>query len=178
MSAFKKYFTYNVFMTICGIPYIILEGTLKDWENILEKLNALSNYGFKRDKMEKDIKEIINTKKGEINLDFWRKIIMETKKDENDWKGCGSEGEDKIFGWICDFYYGLGDTISRDSNLVDEVLEVPIKITEICSEEKTIDGEIRAGILHLKQDPHTFVVEPIVDFCFLYGKHLSFRPFG
>ncbi len=30
MSAFKKYFRYNIFTTVCGIPYILLEGTLED----------------------------------------------------------------------------------------------------------------------------------------------------
>ena len=70
MSAFKKYFRYHASMTICGIPYILLEGTLEDWEKILEKLKFLSKYEFSSKKMEKDIKEIINTKKGKINLDF------------------------------------------------------------------------------------------------------------
>ena len=83
MSAFKKYFRYNIETRSCGIPYILLEGTLEDWEKILEKLISLSKYGFSREKMENNIKEIINTKKGKINLDFWRKIIMETKKDED-----------------------------------------------------------------------------------------------
>ena len=177
MSAFKKYFKYHVSMTVCGIPYILLEGTLEDWEKILEKLMFLSKYGFSREKMENNIKEIINTKKGKINLDFWRKIIMETKKDKGDWIGCGSESKDKITGWICDFYYTLGlkKIISRDNiYLDDEVLEVPIKITETKS-NKTIDGTISAGIRDLKQDPNTFVVEPIVNYCFSYGDDMPLR---
>ena len=178
MSAFKKYFRYSCSMTICGIPYILLEGTLEDWEKILSKLQFLSKYGFSRENMVEDIQEIINTKKGKINLDFWRHIIMETKKEEGDWVGCGSEGKDKIVGWICDFYYSLGrrDVISRDSYLDSEVLEIPIKLKEIGKEEKTVDGEIDVGIRDLKQDPDTFVVEPIVNYCFSYGKHE--RPFG
>ena len=136
MSSFKKYFRYHASMAVCGIPYILLEGTLKDWEKILEKLKFLSKYDFSNEKMEKDIEEIINTKKGKINLDFWRKIIMETKKEKGDWIGCGSEGKDKITGWILDFYEGLIETLSRDSYLVDEALEVPIEITEIKETKK------------------------------------------
>jgi hypothetical protein len=166
MSAFKRYFRYHMGMLVCGIPYILLEGTLEDWEKILEKLKFLSKYEFSNKKMEKDIKEIINTKKGKINLDFWRKIIMETKKEDDDWRGCGSEGEDKITGWICDFYYSLGDVISRDSYLPDEVLEASIQITEIGSKEKTVNYIISSGIRDLVQDPKTFVVEPIVNYCF------------
>lgn len=166
MSAFKRYFRYRGFMTVCGIPYILLEGTLEDWEKILEKLKYLSKYEFSNKKMEKDIEEIINTKKGKINLDFWRKIIMETKKEDDDWRGCGSEGEDKITGWILDFYWRIGDIISRDSYLEDEVLEASIQITEIGSKEKTVNYIISSGIRDLKQDPQTFVVEPIVNYCF------------
>ena len=166
MSAFKRYFRYHMGMVVCGIPYILLEGTLEDWEKILEKLKFLSKYEFSNKKMEKDIEEIINTKKGKINLDFWRKIIMETKKEDDDWRGCGSEGEDKITGWICDFYYSLGDVISRDSYLPDEVLEASIQITEMGSKEKTVNYIISSGIRDLVQDPKTFVVEPIVNYCF------------
>ena len=174
MSSFKKYFRYHASMAVCGIPYILLEGTLKDWEKILEKLKFLSKYDFSNEKMEKDIEEIINTKKGKINLDFWRKIIMETKKEEDDWIGCGSEGKDKITGWILDFYEGLFETLSRDSYLVDEVLEVPIEIIEIEGKKKTIKGMIYAGIRDLKQDSETFVVEPIVNYCFSYSEHEDF----
>jgi len=169
MSSFKKYFRYHVGMVKCGIPYILLEGTLEDWEKILQKLKFLSKYDFSREKMEKNIEEIINTKKGKINLDFWRKIIMETKKEEEDWKGCGSEGEDKITGWILDFYDHLFNPLSRDSNLVEEVLEVPIELTDD-TERKRVKGMICAGIRDLKQDPETYVVEPIVNYCFSYGE--------
>ena len=170
MSAFKRYFRYHGSMLVCGIPYILLEGTLEDWEKILEKLKFLSKYEFSNKKMEKDIEEIIKTKKGKINLDFWRKIIMETKKEDGDWKGCGSEGEDKITGWICDFYLNLGDVISRDSYLPEEVLEASIQITEMGSQEKAVDFIISSGIRDLVQDPKTLVVEPIVNYCF-YKEH-------
>jgi hypothetical protein len=170
MSAFKRYFRYHGSMLVCGIPYILLEGTLEDWEKILEKLKFLSKYEFSNKKMEKDIEEIIKTKKGKINLDFWRKIIMETKKEDGDWKGCGSEGEDKITGWICDFYLNLGDVISRDSYLPEEVLEASIQITEMGSQKKAVDFIISSGIRDLVQDPKTLVVEPIVNYCF-YKEH-------
>ncbi len=78
MSTFEKYFNFGIIMYTCGIPYIILEGNLNDWEKILEKLKFLEKYYFSRKSIEEDLIEIINTKKVNINLDFWRKIIMET----------------------------------------------------------------------------------------------------
>ena len=63
MATFKKYFNFMIGMASCGIPYILLERNLNDWEKILEKLKFLSKYDFDIKNMEKDIIEIINTKK-------------------------------------------------------------------------------------------------------------------
>ncbi len=100
------------------------------------------------------------------------------KKRWRYWIVCGSEGKDKITGWICDFYYSLGlkTIISRDSDLDNEVLEVPIEIIEIESNKKII-GLISAGIRDLKQDPNAFIVEPIVNYCFSYDNHLPCKFF-
>ena len=37
MGAFKKFFNYTISLITCGIPYIILEGTVEDYENIKKK---------------------------------------------------------------------------------------------------------------------------------------------
>ena len=60
MSTFKMFFDFYFGMASCGIPYIILEGNLNDWEKILEKLKYLSKYDFDINLIEKDIIEIIN----------------------------------------------------------------------------------------------------------------------
>ena len=46
MGSFKKYFRYYFECITCGIPYIILEGTVKDYEKIRYKLKKLSKYKF------------------------------------------------------------------------------------------------------------------------------------
>jgi len=173
MSAFKSYFTYHGAMAVCGIPYIILEGTLEDWEKILKKLIYLSKYGFSSysSLMQKDIEEIINTKKGKINYDFWRKIIMETKEKIMERKGCLKPKEvekDIIKGWICDFYPYLETLKLHKENLTkleEEVLTVLIKIKKIGGIKKVIkNAVIYTGITDLKQEPNTFIVEPIVNY--------------
>ena len=173
MSTFKKYFKYHGFMCTCGIPYIILEGTIEDWEKILKKLKFLSKYEFYTEKMEKNIEEIIETKKGNINLDFWRHIIMETKENVTVVEKCMDVTKEKnvIRGWICDFYPTLDKNVEANSyNLVKEVNEVPITI-EFEETGETKKAEIVAGILDLKQDPKTFIVEPIVKYYFSF--HVS-----
>ena len=169
MSTFKKFFNYRGVMFLCGIPYIILEGKLSDWEKILEKLIYLSKYDFKIDEMKKNIEEIINTKKGNINLEFWKKIIMETKITTAEEVGLYEykEIEKKIIsGWICDFYptMGLAETNSPNSSaLVDEILEVPLKIKQYETNEVK-NYKIFTGITDLRQDPNSYVIEPIVNY--------------
>ena len=175
MSTFKNYFIYDLLMISCGIPYIILEGNLNDWEKILVKLKFLSKYGFYISKMEKDFIEIINTKKGNININFWRKIIMETKENISESNGCSISlkkvEKSFITGWILDFYNE--DKIKKEDikDLIEEIVEVPINIIEV-ETQKTKTGIIYAGIRDLKQDPNIFEVEPVVDYSFsLNGKY-------
>ena len=169
MSTFEKYFDYSLFMFSCGIPYIILEGSLTDWEKLLEKLKSLSKYEFYIQDMQKDIEEIINTKKGKINLDFWRKIIMETKEIIKERRPCSIlefDVERKfITGWILDFYNEKKIKSSEVSDLISENVFVKISITEIKT-GKTKTGIMTAGILDLKQDDDTFEVEPIINYSF------------
>ena len=170
MATFKKYFKYRGHMCTCGIPYIILEGKIEDWEKILKKLKFLSKYKFYTEEMEKNIEKIIETKKGNINLDFWRHIIMETKENVEVVEKCMivTKKKNVIRGWICDFYPTLDENIeANSSNLVKEVNEVPITI-EFEETGEIKEAVISAGIQHLKQDPITFIVEPIVDYDFSF----------
>jgi hypothetical protein len=170
MSTFKKYFHYGIGMVRCGIPYILLEGNLEDWKKILEKLKSLSKCGFYTDPIEKDIIEIINTKEGKINLDFWRKIIMETKGIVNETKGCMDVEVERelITGWILDFYDETKVKKEDLKDLSEEVINAPVTIKEEQSGE-TKNAIIYAGIRDLKQDPITYIIEPIVDYCFSFG---------
>jgi hypothetical protein len=178
MSTFKKYFHYGIGMVRCGIPYILLEGNLEDWKKILEKLKSLSKCGFYTDPIEKDIIEIINTKEGKINLDFWRKIIMETKETITEVKDCMDvEVErDLITGWILDFYNKTKVKKDDINKLNKEVISAPVTVKEIETGE-TKPGVIDAGIRDLKQDPISFIVEPIVNYCFSFNEHFDMMIF-
>lgn len=167
MSTFKDYFHYELNRKVCGIPYILLEGTLEDWKKILEKIKYLSKYRFDTKIMENDIIEIINAKEGKINYDFWRKIIMETKKTVRENYQCKylqDVERDFITGWILDFY-DEDDEIQKNElqKLNEEVIELDIEIKEKKS-RKMGTATLNAGILDLKQDPNTYIVEPIVNY--------------
>ena len=117
--------------------------------------------------MENDIIEIINAKEGKINYDFWRKIIMETKKTVRENYQCKylkDVEREFITGWILDFY-DEDDEIQKNElqKLNEEVIELDIEIKEKKS-RKMGTAKIYAGILDLKQDPNTYIVEPIVNY--------------
>ena len=169
MSTFKMFFDFYFGMASCGIPYIILEGNLNDWEKILEKLKYLSKYDFDINLIEKDIIEIINTKKGKINLDFWRKIIMETREKTEERMPCSifstTVERDFITGWILHFYNEEKVKKNKLNKLIKEIVEAEVNIEDLETGEKK-SGVIYSGITDLKQDSNSFVVEPIVNYSF------------
>ncbi len=46
MGVFKKYFYYEMGVCVCGILYIILEGTADDYQKIKAKAEKLSKFEF------------------------------------------------------------------------------------------------------------------------------------
>ena len=75
-----------------------------------------------------------------------------------------------ITGWILHFYY-MERIKKEDLNkLKNEVIYAPFSIKEEKSGE-TKSAIISAGIRDLKQDPITYIVEPIVNYYLLFNKH-------
>ena len=44
MATFKRYFFYRASIFMCGIPYVILEGSVEDWQKIKAKVHTLAEY--------------------------------------------------------------------------------------------------------------------------------------
>ena len=115
MSAMKKYFHFTGFCHMCNFPYIILEGSLEDWENILKKVKELEKYDLKEwtEILEDILKEIIETKKGKINKDFWKRILFPDKADEKIEIGMSYQYKtiqvDGINGWLLYFFPYFND---------------------------------------------------------------------
>ena len=104
---------------------------------------------------------------------------METKENISESNGCSISlkkvEKSFITGWILDFYNE--DKIKKEDikDLIEEIVEVPINITEV-ETQKTKTGIIYAGIRDLKQDPHTFEVEPIINYCFSLNDDSPMEP--
>jgi hypothetical protein len=112
MGAFKKYFAYRMHLIGCGIPYIILEGTAKDYKKIKSKAKKLSKYKFEWyvSRVIPIIDKMIEAKEGKIDVPFFRKIV--DNRGEKIDQICYTEYINYINGWILKFfgYYSIDKT--------------------------------------------------------------------
>ena len=77
-----------------------------------------------------------------------------------------------ITGWILDFYNRMRIKKEHISDLISEIVEVPIKIKKInnFNNNKIKKCTIYAGIRDIKQDPNNYEVEPIVNYEFTFDE--------
>ena len=164
MSSLKKFFEFRGFCHMCNYPYIILEGKLEDWESILKKTKDLSKYDLERwtSMLEIPLKEIIETKKGNINKQFWKNILYPDKIDEKieigDYKYKTIQ-VDGINGWLLTFFPYYIDGYFRYTNSIKtkDLWRIPEKILKTPLLMKSDDeGEtpmiIYSGFLGMKVD--------------------------
>ena len=164
MSAMQKYFEYVGFCHMCCYPYIILDGKLEDWENILKKTKELSKYDLKHwvSALEYPLLGIIETKKGNINKYFWKTILYPEKVDEKieidmsyKYKTIQVDG---INGWLLEFfpfsnngYFRHGPLKTKDfGKLPDKLLKTPLLMKS--DDEGETDMIIYSGFLGMNID--------------------------
>ena len=164
MSALKKYFEFRGFCHACNYPYIILDGKLEDWENILKKTKELAKYDLEKwvKRLEIPLNKIIETKKGKINKEFWKKILYPDKIDEKieiatyEYKTIQVDG---INGWLLTFFpYFKNGHFRYDTSLkVKDIWRLPKRLLKTPLIMKSDDeGEtpmtIFSGFLGMKVD--------------------------
>jgi hypothetical protein len=138
MDTLKQYFDYGRCIPCCGIRNVLFMGTLADWHMLLQKLTQLKLYAVSDswrkyvDELEPVIQEFINTYKGNVNKDFWDKI-MNIKCGR-----LGSGSTSYISGWILKFY-GIYKEVECDEikeNFIDVPVDIDNRLTGI---KKTVN---------------------------------------
>lgn len=109
MDIMSNYFDYE-FISLCGIPEIEIKGTIKDYQKIINALEELKKYNLDWwiNKITPNINKIIQTLKGEENLEFWNSIYKE--KNES--------GGPFVTGWIADFFPYLKKSIIEKDGVI------------------------------------------------------------
>ena len=110
MGAFKKYFQYEMGLIGCGIPYIILEGTAKDYKEIISKANELKKYEFDWyiNRIIPHLEKMVEAKEGKIDTNYFKDIIQKKEVTETKWGPSGMRKYevkyDYISGWFLNFF--------------------------------------------------------------------------
>ncbi|AFY58894.1 hypothetical protein Riv7116_6566 [Rivularia sp. PCC 7116] len=116
MDALKQYFDYGLY-AICGIPWIIVLGSIDDWQKIRERVAIISQYDL--DWWTKRLLPIcdgfIETVAGKPSLEFWQHIC----------KPQSMYGGDVITGWLADLFPYLKDDITKSPTYKNPILETP-----------------------------------------------------
>lgn len=164
MCAMKKYFKYEVMMCICHFPFIVIEGTVEDWQKIVDKLKKIQKFDL--DFWVKDLlpifDKIIDTKKGNVDKKFWNDMIhIQPKK--------GPYRPGYVDGWFVKFFlydiYGrkIGGKVGdkRKDELTSEMLTIPFILTVVGGADSySVDCEFVAGFVGVSQDQETKCIKP------------------
>ncbi|CAG8660672.1 8675_t:CDS:1 [Dentiscutata erythropus] len=160
----KAYFKY-ICCFECGIPKVTLEGTLEDWMKLQEKVTQLRNLNleldFWLDRLEPVVCNLVATYRGEINEDFWSRIIK-----INTPFGSGRT-EPYITGWLASFFpYDSSGTPLNSEHLEvtyipDGFVGVPFE-TDIGHKLKFVAGFIGANQEILEDFDGESVVSPVI----------------
>jgi hypothetical protein len=112
MNELNPYYEF-VEATLCGIPYVILEGSPDDWKWIYDNFRHFERYGlgFWTKNLSPVLEKIHESSKGNIDTGFWKSMY---KWDEE-------SGGNKVTGWIIRFfpYFVESDGISINPYLAE-----------------------------------------------------------
>ena len=167
LNTFQKYFKYFFNQISCGIPYIILEGTAEDYKKIILKAKNLSKYDFEWyiDRIIPIIEKMVEAKEGEIDIDFFKNIILKNERIEDRYEHCHHFRYkiNYINGWILKFfgYIKKGKNLKRFledkiegeeiNNLPNQILNAPFIIRN--KEKKSeVTMKFEAGFFGCEQN--------------------------
>jgi hypothetical protein len=177
MDAMQEYFAYEM-CSVCGIPEVTLEGTVRDWESIRRRAVALGEYelGFWVEGLLPVLDRLVTTARGQVDVAFWRSF----------YKLNDSSGGPYVTGWInvlfpylrdgrgTFFWNGAVSTWAAGleagfgggpelSHIPGGLSRVPF-LWKIGSEpvQVTFPMELLGGFVGIAQDPGTLALRPAI----------------
>ena len=172
MGAFKKFFTYEMSLCGCGVPYLILEGTAEDYEKLVSKAEKLKQYDFEWyiKRVMPHLEKMVEAKKGNIDIDYFKNMVQNNAETEyvSGLSGRGGHNVkvDYIKGWILSFfaYYSEIDKrkgverfnaksikVSDFHKLANQMLKVPFTISDTVH-NKTYKMKYSVGFIGCDQN--------------------------
>ncbi len=164
METTKAYFEYVVMYIACGIPEVTLLGTTEDWQKVYDKAMQLRSFDLDWwiDELRPVLKQFIKASEGNADTKFWRNMFKwHTQKEYG--------APNVIDGWIVKFFPYDKDgkrfdlkTLTRDSNLPDEMAEADVRFVELYPDGSRVETmiELYGGFVGLEQNPETYALTP------------------
>jgi len=97
MSSMKHYFEYKM-MLACGLGKVTVAGTPEDWDNMIQRVNAMSEFNLEwwTKHLVPTLEQFKRACSGNPETEFWKAIYLEKKY------GSGSQSD--VTGWVNTFY--------------------------------------------------------------------------
>jgi hypothetical protein len=167
LDAMQAYFDYE-FQTLCGIPEITLEGTVEDWQSIVQKFESFAKFGLDWwvEPLRPILYEFVAAASGNVNKEFWDSIYK--------YEGAkGSGFSPHVTGWVAKFFPYIGDSGStrvkkRNPSLNSEEIKQLSLFPTMPSKapfkwlyyDRTYNMEFVAGLLGISQNSKTLCLRP------------------
>ena len=172
MSCMQKYFEFKLYYGGCGYPKITLEGSIEDYLKLKEKTLKLKKYGLNHwidDEIVPILDKIIDTRKGNIDKDFWKKMYYNAEGSID--SSSTIQRVKFIKGWLLKFApfdkfnnerYDLETLPFKGPffEIPNDLLNAPLKTVNILTQEKR-DLVIRAGFIGMEQNEKTYEMKPV-----------------
>ncbi|SNW62380.1 Domain of unknown function (DUF4419) [Orpheovirus IHUMI-LCC2] len=176
MYAMKEYFTYNS-CAMCGIPKVILLGTVEDWKKVRSKFDKVVEYKMEwwHNVLSCILDEFVKAAEGNPNKEFWKKI-------------CNYEsgsGWSRFSGWICAFFPYAGGSQNfnaKEKWTLDDFKEDTFSMQledfkgGICTVPFTLNGKDKtftAGFVGTMVDSEEGIIRPLMSWGVMDGNYES-----
>ena len=170
MESVKSYFEYIVYRIACGIPTITLQGTVEDWQHVLEKTNNLKQYGLESwvNSLEPILKEFIQAADGHPNQKFWKGMVKKQEVEKLKGGACSPDKPTELDGWLLKLF---PDENGQTLDKVAHTKEMPSEYVRVNFKYRVIDPangnlitetpmELWAGFIGVKVDTVNNMLTP------------------
>lgn len=170
MESVKSYFEYIVYRIACGIPTITLQGTVEDWQRVLEKTNNLKQYGLESwvNSLEPILKEFIQAADGHPNQKFWKGMVKKQEVEKLKGGACSPDKPTELDGWLLKLFPDENeqtlDKVAHTKEMPSEYVRVNFKYRVINPANGNLitetPMELWAGFIGVKVDTVNNMLTP------------------
>lgn len=170
MESVKSYFEYIVYRIACGIPTITLQGSVEDWQHVLEKTNNLKQYGLESwvNSLEPILKEFIQAADGHPNQKFWKGMVKKQEVEKLKGGACSPDKPTELDGWLLKLFPDENgqtlDKVAHTKEMPSEYVRVNFKYRVINPANGNLitetPMELWAGFIGVKVDTVNNMLTP------------------